>query len=1014
VLAAGIGLMPWGAFAQTATATLSGTVVDESGAVLPEVTVTLVHSATAIVRGSRTDSRGAFAFPFVAPGPYTLRAERTGFTPTQLTELMMSVGDDRVVRVILRVGRVSESVSVGAEVRPASQSGSLATTIDRKFVENLPLNGRTFQPLLQLTPGVVATAAINGPLGGFSVNGQRESANSFTVDGVSANVGVAVGNVTVGGGGEFAAFNALGTTSSLVTQDAMQEVTIHTSNFAPEFGRTPGAQVSIVTRSGTNQYAGSAFESFRDDALESTDWFAKRLGVAKPPLRQHQFGGVLGGPLVRDRSFFFASYEGLQLDLPRVATAQLPTPAARIAAVPAMQPLLSALPIPNGRDLGNGFAEHAASWADPSRSDTFSLKIDHRLSPKVSLFGRYSQERSHSDSRLATALSTTQVTGTTLKTVTVGSTMTFTSRMLNDVRANWSSPEGSTTFALNDLDGAVPIPHDALCRTFDPCDGAWLAFTLRGGTNPAVTTTTLANNTQRQLQFVDTFSYARTGHDIRVGVDYRRLTPTFAFFRQLQNYTFATLADALAGRATVAVQNPAGTGLTFTNFSSFAQDTWRINPALTLTYGARWELNPPPTSQDGVVPRVLTQADDLSTAAIAPAGAPVWNTYYGHVAPRVGAAYQLSTDPRFGRTVRGGAGVFYDMGPWVSAGAFAGGTGSQTFAGVQYPVTAQSVTPATPSTDPPYSAGGVDPNLKLPYTVQWNATIDQNLGASRVLTVAYVGAAGRRLYRTTEYIPPPSLLFRSLSLTANASRSDYRALQTQFNQRLTHGLQVLASYTWARALDDISRDGLTFATTPDPTAVDVDYGPSDFDIRHTFSAATSYLPNAGDGIWGRVVNGFSIDLLLRARSAPPVNVSTRITGSTATDGPRIRPDVVPGVPFYLDDPTAPGGRVINRAAFVPRTTTQGNLGRNALRAFGASQVDLAIGRSFPIGGVRVQARVEAFNVFDEANFGPPQRDLANAQFGRSTTTLAQSLTGLNALYQIGGPRSIQLGLKVQF
>jgi hypothetical protein len=1007
-------LTPTLARSQTATATLSGTVVDQSGAAVPEVVVTLINASTAIDRPATTNSQGAFTFPFVAPGRYTLRAQRDGFAPAQFEDIVMNVGDDLVLRLALRVGNVTESVSVVADVRTASQSGGLATRVDRQFVENLPLNGRTFQPLLQLTPGLVVTSAING-LGGFSVNGQRESSNSFTVDGVSANVGVTAGNVTVGGGGQFGALSALGTTGGLVTQDAMQEVTVHTSNFAPEFGRTPGAQVSIVTRSGTNQFTGSAFELFRDDAFDANDWFANRLGLPKPPLRQHQFGAVVGGPFIRDRSFFFGSYEGLQLDLPRVATAQLPTMDARNRAIPPMRTLLEAMPVPNGRDLGNGFAEHAASWADPSRSDVFSLRLDQRLTAGSTLFARYSREESTSDSRLATVLSSTQVAATTLQTLTAGSTTAFTGRLLNDVRVNWSRPEGKTSFVLNDLDGAVPLPREALCLTFDQCDGAWLAYTVRGGTNPAVTTTNLANNVQRQVQVIDTLSMSVPGHDLRFGIDYRQLTPTFAVYRSLQNYTFATLDDALAGRASVSVTNPTGHQLTFVNFSAFAQDSWRLHPALTLTYGVRWELNPPPKSRNGVVPSVLTQADDLATAQLAPSGTPVWETSYTNFAPRVGAAYQMSNDERFGRTIRGGVGVFYDMGPWVSSGAFSLGSSSFSLPSVQYPVSPQLVAPRPPSSAPPYAIGGVDPALTLPYTVQWNATIDQSLGASRVLTLAYVGAAGRRLYRTTEYLPPPSQLFRSLSLTDNGSRSDYRALQAQFRQQLSRGMRALVSYTWGQAQDDISREGLTFAFTPNDGAIDLDYGPSDFDIRHTFSGAFGYIAEGVGGTLGTIVNGLSVDVLVRARSAPPINVSTRITGSTFTNGPRIRPDVVEGVPVWVDDTDAPGGQRLNRAAFVSRTTTHGSLGRNALRGFGASQIDVALGRYFALPGrVRVQARVEAFNVLNQANFGPPQHDLANAQFGRSTMMLSQSLTGLSALYQIGGPRSVQLGLKVLF
>lgn len=325
---------------QTATATLSGVVADDSGAVLPDATVTLVNVATAGARSATTNAEGSFTFPFASPGRYTVRAERTGFAPAALANVVLNVGDQVAVRITLKLGNLSDEVSVVADVTPVTQSGTVATTIDRVFVENLPMNGRTFQSLIQLAPGSVPTPASTTQQGQFSVNGARESANSFNVDGVAANLGISGSGANFNGAsGQFGGFNAVGSTTSLVSLEAMQEFTVQTSGFAPEYGRTTGGQVSIVTRSGTNAYAGSVFEYFRHDALNANDYFANARGVAKPQLRNHQFGGVFGGPVRlgdaydgRGRTFFFGSYEGLRQRIPTVAIVDVPSRATRSAA----------------------------------------------------------------------------------------------------------------------------------------------------------------------------------------------------------------------------------------------------------------------------------------------------------------------------------------------------------------------------------------------------------------------------------------------------------------------------------------------------------------------------------------------------------------------------------------------------------------------------------------------------------------------------------------------------------
>src|SRR6266508_2432030 len=378
------------AVAQSTTATLTGTVEDQNGAVIPGVSITIQNTATSFERQTATSDAGGFIVPLLPPGNYTVTVKRDGFTPVEIRNVILNVGDQKSLPIVLKAGGVTETVLI-------NESPAVGTVVDRQFVGNLPLNGRSFQSLITLTPGTVLTKTNLNDQGQFSVNGQRSNANYFTVDGVGANIGV-VAAVPQGQSapGSLPGLTSSGGTNNLVSIDALQEFKVLTSTYAPEFGRTPGAQVSIITRPGTNKFSGTVFEYFRNEALDATDWFNNAKSLAKPALRQNNFGGVLGGPLYlprfgeggpsftsgKDRTFFFSSYEGLRLRLPNTTTTPVPTLAARQAAVPAIRPFFDAFPIPNGRDFGNGTAEFIGSFSNPSSLDATSIRIDHYLGGK--------------------------------------------------------------------------------------------------------------------------------------------------------------------------------------------------------------------------------------------------------------------------------------------------------------------------------------------------------------------------------------------------------------------------------------------------------------------------------------------------------------------------------------------------------------------------------------------------------------------------------------------------------
>jgi hypothetical protein len=544
---------------------------------------------------------------------------------------------------------------------------------------------------------------------------------------------------------------------------------------------------------------------------------------------------------------------------------------------------------------------------------------------------------------------------------------------------------------------------------------------------------------QRQINIVDSVSSVVARHQLKFGVDYRRMSPEMAPRLYSQNAIFLSLADTVPGIAfLVNVSSEAASREpVFTNLSLYGQDTWRANDRLTLTYGLRWELNPPPSEKNGNHPATVIGLENPSTVSLAPFGTALYPTTYNNFAPRFGIAYRL------GETMlRGGVGIFYDLGTGTAGGPFQVGmfpysaTKPPIFF-TPFPLTpAAAASPTVNLTSPTaIDVTAFDPDFKLPKTYQWNFAVEHPLGSNQTVSASYVGAAGRLLLRQ-ERLVRPNPTFNTVTITRNTGTSDYHALQLQFQRRLSKTLQGLASYSWSKSLDNISADsvvGIPVAVI-DPQR---DRGPSDFDVRHTFNATVTYnIPRPSTGSLGKALLGnWSLDGIFIARSATPVDVFVR--RSFGFDFVDLRPDLVPGIDVYLDDPTAPGGRRLNNTPapgnpsqvgpfMVPTENRQGSLGRNVLRGFPIYQLDFALRRQFSLTEkLNLQLRAEFFNIFNHPNFADPNGSLGfgapnNPQFGLSERMFGSSLGtggtggGFNSLYQIGGPRSIQLCLRLQF
>jgi hypothetical protein len=1028
----------WG---QVSTASLAVQVEDEQGRGVGEAKLMLTDKARGLSKANLADAGGRTLFGPMEPSAYELVVERDGFATARYELVRLNANDQLSMRVRLSVEGKQESIQVSSVAALVSESPAVATVVDRSFIENQPLNGRSFQTLIHLAPGVVLAPSGLVEQGQFSVNGQRTGTNYFTVDGVGANFGLPASTTPYeGAGGGVPSLSAQGGTSALASVDAVQEFTIQTSTYAPEYGRQPGAQVAIVTRSGTNALHGSAFEYFRNDKLDANSWFGNFNGVKRPPLRQNDFGFTLGGPITvpkvydgKNRSFFFVSYEGLRLIQPVVsAPVRVPSMAARERATGLLKSLLEAYPLPIAGPIAGSPDEtpYVAGFSNPSRLDATSVRVDHTFSPKLMVFGRYHHAPSDSRERgrFVTPSFVASLPARTT-TATFGATLVLGAASSNDVRVNWSQAYAAQIYEQDTFGGAKLLPRELLFPDFAKADTSLFYLTIGGNDENTISPGVFSRNTQNQWNIVDTLSWNVGRHALKLGFDYRRLAPSIGGRLYSKVLTVPTLTQLATGIVPSADVRQVGTFLEprYTNSSVFVQDAWRVLPRLTLTYGLRWEVNPAPGEANGNSPLTLRGLNEPRSATLAARGSALYSTQFANFAPRLGLAYQVPN--RWGTVLRAGFGSFYDLGYAFTGTAFSPGnfpyTRSSTFSNIGL-TDARLSNPAGPLTiAPPYPRlFAYSDQYRLPYTLQYSLAVEQPIGDANSFSLSYVGAAGRRLARVeslrAQTLQNPS--FTRVDFVNNEGYSDYHSMQMQFKRRMKQGVQALLSYTWSKSLDTASDESITNLQAPSVRQrPEVDRGPSSFDLRHVFTGSLSYEVRG----WKRnattrmLTSGFALDSIVRLRTAAPVTVVSGRDQLGLGLTNVARPDLVAGVPTYLFSESFAGGKRLNSAAFDSAAplgqARQGNLGRGSLRGFGMEQVDLSVRRSFRLSeGVKLDFRADAFNLFNHANFANMTGVLTSGNFGRSTQILSSGLGGLNPLFQVGGPRSVQLALKLQF
>lgn len=979
--------------------TLFGRILDPSEGAVAEAAITVTSEDTGFRRITASDPGGNFAVAALDPGIYKITVRKEGFQTA--IKFGVRLPGDTPVRAdfVLTVGSIEQTITVeDTEPLVARADPSTGGSVERDEIQRLPLNGGGILGLLELTGGSNVVPATRGEAGQFSTAGQRPNTNSFTVDGISANMGVTAGGLPAQStGGVLPAVSAFGSLDSLIALDAVEQFRVRTSTSVAEFGRMPGAAVSLTTRSGSNQLHGTTSYRIRNELADANDWFGNAAGYGPLELRLQDVSQTLGGPVRRNHTFFFLSYEHMALLQPFVWNQPVPSPAGRQQAGDWVQPVLDLFPVPANPTTPAIVGEWTGRTDRPARLDAGGVRIDQAIGSRVSLFGRYN------DSPSSNEFGTLAVDQLSLRTqsLTLGLNARPTSGLVLDFRANESESRADSVWT-----GNAPGPGcelDLLAADFEnnppPC-GYLVRFSI-GGIGQLVSGRE-GQRWQRQFQFVHSTGFQVGKHALEVGADYRdivlvRRDPTATLGVIADTLTELTNQNNLWVSRAAAVNGTAGVQ----ELSLWVQDTWQATTRLTVSGGLRWEFSPATQSLAG--PASGTYFFNPSTATYYPAlqPQPLWPTSYRDFAPRLGLAMRLTAD---GRTVlRVGGGLYYDSSLSIAADILNGG-----------PLGISSYTSPRVGFASSQLAFGFMPGLTLPEVKQWNLSVERALGTHDVISAGYVGSLGTGLIRREVGGPGNSPTFL-VAATNDDGRSIYHALEVQYRRQVARGLQAIAAYDWAHSIDNDSSDSfLVWVGSPASN-----WGSSDFDLRQSLTGSVTYELPADGRPWLR---GWALDGVLHARSGFPITVlqNEEYMGIPLINA--FRPNLALDQPLWISEAGAPGGRVLNPAAFLATPAgVQGILGRNALTGFGMWQVDLALRREFKLNErIRMEVRLEAYNALNHPNFADPVAYLDSPVFGQSTSMLNMMLgtgspgSGLSPILETGGPRSLQVGVKWRF
>jgi hypothetical protein len=1045
---------------QTYRGTIHGVVRDASGGVLVGAAVTARNLANGETRSATTVGDGSYLIPELEAGEYEVTAKATGLTPA-IERAIVEVGLDTTLDfTVTKVAATGQEVTVTAAAPLVdTQRDVLGEVVDQRMVQELPLNGRDFGKLVALVPGVTVegsgVAGTEKGFGQFNMNGNRDRSNNYTLDGTDNNDpwfnNSALNQVGISGA-----------PATLLPIDAIQEFNVQ-SQFPAEYGRNSGSVVNILTKSGTNQLHGSLYDYERNSVFDARNFF-NDSSDPKTLFINHQFGGSVGGPIVKDRTFFFFAYEGQRERVGSDFVFQVPTTAdinaARAAAIAAMPGINTA---PLDAILAKYFPQSTTENLpgvvnDLNNNDNLIVKIDHKISNSNSFAARYafgndnqafpfgSLGGSGDGSRLP---SFAQISPTRVQVFSASLLTTIGASRVNELRFGYTRFQNSFTSAdanfnlasigLNMGTGLTGMPEIDF-------DGA---IENLGATAYSVPRARFSQS----FQGLDNFTWIHGLHSIKFGGEFRRVAVN-AYNDNLErgligfsptNPNDVTLSDTIVDVLTnyyegngncdecFSTGNTGNTQRTTYNngFALFAQDDYRIRHNLTLNYGLRWEYFGPISEKHGLLYNF--GADSGPDATLEPVGSGGLSGAYTKdwldFGPRIGLAW----GPLTHTTVRAGYGIFYDYIPQhlmianytTSAGIATNPIGPQAvlplgfnqyaFNGLACPAPCSSLPPVFSLESSPYSIFITDHDLRTPYVGSWNLNIEQQAGEHMSFQIGYVGSKGTRLTRLYDLNQDgENPNYESIDVFSTSANSTYNAFQVNGRFQNWHRFSGFYGYVFSKSLDGAS-DGIdfNFATAAFPQNSDdlaAEKGPSTFDTRHRFTAALNYDIPAWSRLPKKLAEGWQWNTIITTQSGRPIPI---IDDEYGING-HLRPDVVPGVNPILPNWT-PSGGYLNPNAFAEPAGEFGTLGRDQIYGPGFWNIDFSLTKSTRLTEkLTLQLRAEFFNIFNHPQFALPDNIVTpgaeNDGVISATPDVAQGNPGLGG----GGPRVVQFAARFQF
>jgi hypothetical protein len=1032
---------------QVSSGTISGTVKDSTGAVVPGAKVVVLNEETGMARTTETVSEGRYSAPSLSPGNYRVTGTREGFQAEIRNGIGLSVGREAVVDLTLTIGAVSQALEVQGEAPLVETStATLGSLVDDNMIRALPLNGRSYDQLAELQPGVITASP--GPTAGapfpagtgerFSVGGGRPNANNFLLDGTNINDHA---NGTPGG--------AAGTNLGV---DTILEFKIYTSAYKAEFGHSDGGVVSAITRSGTNAFHGTAFEYIRNSVLDARNFFD--VGSSPPSFRRNQFGGVIGGPIRKDKTFFFVGYEGLRQALGTTQIATVPTaqsrqgilPTGTVTVNPSILPVLNFYPLPNGPGFGDGTAEFISAPTVVTNEDNLTARVDHQLTSKTSIFGRYVLDQDNLNDPLSLPTEV-QTSSTRRQYATVQANSVLTTNVVNNFRFAFNRSRDS----FDQL--AVPAAPSQL----DIIPGQALGTFQIGAVETAGgRALTMLGSTTGQgaylwdfniFETADDLNYVIGKHAIKLGVDVQRMRDNIVNASGLNGtYTWTSFSSFLAGTpSTLSVATPAGVpaywGLRQTLIGAYIQDDYRVSSRLTLNLGFRWETVTDPVSANGQMSLLPSPA---STSTV------VSDHFFGigkkNFEPRLGLAWRLNDS---GKTIiRAGGGIYHnEILPWAYGVQIKNPPFFNTLniSNPPFPNGYQILGTATQGLT---TLNIMAPFEKTPVTDQYTVSIQQQISKNTVLQVAYAGNRGNHLETETEADSPiPTILpdgqafypagaprrntaFNGIRYYQMDGNSIYNSGTISYRRQSSSGLDGQIFYTFAKSTDVATNVSAGESVRSpnillDPEDRNLDWGLSELDIRNAVGFNFSYrLPFRVDSNFlGVLVNHWTLDGIGTFTSGQPftARLSTAVSRNLSSVLAE-RPNLNPG---FSNNPTSgttagcagiPAGQPLQTAtrwfdpcAFsLPAAGTYGNVGRDTLIGPGIENVNVALEKTFkPTEKISTTFRAEMFNMLNHTNLGLPNTSAL-------TSAGAPNPAAGVITYTTTSSRQIQFGLRIGF